>query len=60
MSEEKTKKKQKSSLKCRTCQNYDKNRDFCVEKEIEDCSKQMSTNFSQCDSFLIHDKLVMF
>jgi hypothetical protein len=60
MSDEKNKKKRKCSLKCNTCENYNKETDFCVEKEIENCSKQVNTDFSQCDSFLIRENLVMF
>ncbi len=59
MNDEKTKKKRKCSLKCNTCEHYDKQTDFCTEKEIENCSK-VNTDFSQCDSFLIHESLVMF
>lgn len=50
----------KCSLKCCTCENYDKETDFCKEKEIEDVSKQVSTDFAQCDSYLVRESLVMF
>ena len=53
-------KNKKCNLKCCTCENYDKTRDFCKEKEIEDCSKQVNTDFSQCESYLVNEKLVMF
>lgn len=53
-------KKKKCNLKCKTCNNYDKKTDFCKEKEIEEVSKQVQTDFSTCDSYLIDDKLVMF
>ena len=56
----KNKEKKKCSLKCTTCHNYEKESDFCVEKGIEECSKQVNTDFSQCDSYLIDSKLVMF
>lgn len=54
------KKSKKCNLKCNTCQNYNKSTDFCAEKEIENCSRQVNTDFSQCESYLISDKLVMF
>lgn len=57
MSDNKTK---KCSLKCKTCDHYDKAIDFCKEKEIEHCSKQVSTDFSKCESYLINQKLIMF
>lgn len=50
----------KCNLKCRTCHYYDKKSDFCNEKEIENCSKQVNTDFSQCESYLIDEKIVMF
>ena len=53
-------KKNKCNLKCKTCNNYDKKADFCKEKEIKEVSKQVQTDFSTCDSYLISDKLVMF
>jgi len=53
-------KAKKCSLKCRTCHYYDKNKDFCNEKEIENCSKQVNTDFSQCESYLIDERIVMF
>lgn len=46
-------------FKCNTCENYDKNIDFCKEKEIENCSKAR-TDFSQCESYLVSSKLIMF
>lgn len=59
MSENKEK-KTKCGFKCSTCHNYDKAIDYCYEKEIADCSKQIHTDFSTCDSYLISEKLVMF
>lgn len=53
-------KKNKCNLKCKTCNNYDKKTDFCEEKEIKEVSKQVQTDFSTCDSYLINDKLIMF
>lgn len=50
----------KCNLKCRTCHYYDKKNDFCKEKEIENCSKQANTDFSQCESYLIDERIVMF
>lgn len=53
-------KEKKCNFKCSTCEHYDKPTDFCVEKEIENCSKAAHTDFSTCDSYLINSKLVMF
>lgn len=53
-------KKKKCNIKCSTCENYNKETDFCKEKGIEKCSKQVHTDFSQCDSYLIRENLVMF
>ena len=55
-----TKKSKKCSVKCLKCQFYDKNKDFCTEKSIENVSKQVNTDFSQCGDYLVNDKLVMF
>lgn len=60
MSENKEKNKKKCNFKCSTCHNYDKEVDYCYEKEIEEVSKQVHTDFSTCDSYLVHEKLVMF
>lgn len=54
------KKKKKCSFKCNTCEHYCSKNDFCREKEIEDVTKQAHTDFSMCDSYLVHQKLVMF
>lgn len=53
-------KEKKCNFKCRTCENYCKEVDFCKVKGIENCSKQMQTDFAQCDSYLIAEKYVMF
>lgn len=55
-----TKNKNKGSLKCKSCEFYDKSADFCTEKEIENCSKQTNVNFSKCDDYLVRESLVMF
>ena len=47
-------------IKCEFCEYYNKQTDFCKEKEIENVSKQVNTNFSQCDDYLVNSKLVMF
>lgn len=47
-------------LKCTTCQFYEKSIDFCKEKEIENCSKKALTEFSNCESYLINQRYVMF
>lgn len=60
MSEKKAKKHKKCKLKCNTCEFYDVPLDYCSQKEIEDCSKQVHTDFSQCTDYLIREDLVMF
>lgn len=60
MCKKKTKKSKKCSVQCIKCQFYDTDKDFCTEKEIENCSKQVNTDFSQCSDFLVSDKLIMF
>lgn len=57
MSENKTK---KCTFKCGTCENYDKVSDYCKEKKIENCSRQVNTDFSACKDYLVNEKLVMF
>jgi hypothetical protein len=52
--------KKKCNFKCSTCQNYNRVSDYCKEKEIKHCSKQVHTDFSTCDSYLIRDNLIMF
>lgn len=53
-------KNKKCNLKCCTCEHYDKKSDFCKEKEIDNCSKQVNTDFSQCNDYLVKESLVMF
>ena len=53
-------KKKKCNLKCSTCHNYDKKYDYCLEKDIENCSKQINTDFSTCDSYLVKENLIHF
>ena len=53
-------KEKKCTLKCKTCEHYNVISDFCKEKEIKHCSKQVNTDFSKCDSYLISEKLVWF
>lgn len=53
-------KNKKCNLKCCTCEHYDKKADFCKEKEIENVSQQVNTDFSQCNDYLVDSKLVMF
>lgn len=50
----------KCSLKCKTCEHYNRVSDYCREKAIKHCSKQVHTDFSTCNSYLISEKLVMF
>lgn len=54
------KKEKKCSFKCNTCSFFDKTKDYCVEKEIENVTKQPHTDFSTCESYLINQKLIMF
>lgn len=56
----KSKKTKKCKLKCNTCEFYDAYIDYCSQREIEDCSKQVHTNFSSCEDYLIREDLVMF
>ena len=60
MCKKKAKKPQKCAIKCTTCEYYDNDSDFCTEKEIEDCSKQVSTDFAQCGEYLVKETLIMF
>lgn len=60
MSECKNKKNKCKNFKCITCHNYDKEVDYCYQKEIADCSKQVHTDFSTCEDYLIRENLVMF
>lgn len=53
-------KEKKCDFKCSTCHNYDKEVDYCYEKAITNCSKQVHTDFSKCDSYLISERLIMF
>lgn len=43
--------------KCKKCHFYNKEKDYCIEKCKENCSK---IEFSNCDKFLVNEKLVMF
>jgi hypothetical protein len=53
-------KKNKCGLKCRQCEFYDRKDDYCVERDIENCSRQTKINFSKCNEFLVKENLVMF
>ena len=53
-------KKKKSNIKCRTCEHYEKDKDFCKERCIEYCTKQVNTDFSQCSDYLIREDLIMY
>lgn len=54
------KKENKCNFKCSTCTYYSKTKDYCKEKEIENVTKQVQTDFSTCNSYLVNEKLVMF
>ena len=51
--------KKSAKKQCKTCQNFDKDCSNCKIKTPEEFSK---INFSneKCDSYLVHEKLVMF
>jgi hypothetical protein len=58
LSDKKHKKAKK--IKCAKCEFYDTPFDYCTQKGIEDCTKQVDINFSQCDSFLTREDLMFF
>lgn len=65
MSEKRTQKKSgkkndKKKIKCRQCQFYDYEMDYCTERDIDNCTRQTNVNFSKCNDFLIRENLVMF
>lgn len=64
MSEKKTQKANKKGgkckIRCRTCQFYIPEDDYCFERDIECCTKQTNVNFSKCDDYLTKEKLLMF
>lgn len=55
-----SKKSKKNKIRCAQCQFYDKQFDYCNEKDIEDCTKQTHINFSSCKDFLIKEDLMFF
>ena len=56
----KSKKNKKCKIKCSTCEFYDKQFDYCSQREIEDCTMQAHINFSACEDFLIREELSFF
>ena len=52
--------KKQCKIKCRNCQFYDREDDYCMERDIESCTKQTNVNFSKCENFLNRESLVMF
>ena len=54
------KENRKRKMKCTTCEFYNYEDDYCMERDIENCSRQNNVNFSKCDSYLVKNKLVMF
>ena len=65
MSDKKNQKKSnkrndKRKMKCSTCHFYNHDDDYCMERDIENCSIQNNVNFSKCDSYLVKDKLLYF
>lgn len=50
----------KKHLKCRQCEFYSYDDDYCTERDIENCSRQNNINFSKCDSYLTKSNLVYF
>jgi hypothetical protein len=47
----------KNNCKCSQCQFFNKENDSCEMKNIKDFSKNEIT---ECDDFLVKDKLIMF
>ena len=60
MGKKKATSSKKCNVKCCTCEFYKKETDFCEAKQIENCTKQPNTDFSQCSDYLVSEKLVMF
>lgn len=58
--QKKSNKNNKSQINCKKCQFYDRENDYCIEKDIKNCTKQTNINFSKCDNYLIRENLVMF
>ena len=58
--QKKSNKNNKCKIKCKNCQFYDREDDYCTERDIENCTKQTIVNFSQCDSYLTRDDLIYF
>ena len=54
------KKNDKRKIKCKTCEFYDFEEDYCTEKDIENCTRQSNTNFSKCDDYLVREDLIYF
>ena len=52
--------KTKCNFKCSTCHYYSKENDSCEEKGIKKVSEYVHSDFSQCSSYLINSKLIMF
>ena len=55
----KTHNKQFNKNQCKTCQNFDKECVNCKVKSVEEFSRINFTK-EKCDSYLIHDKFIMF
>lgn len=51
------KKSERKDILCKKCQFNNKATDNCMVKDVKKCSKQ---DITECDCFLIRDKLVMF
>lgn len=47
-------------IKCLICEHYNKNKDFCKIKCIEDCVRKAKSEFSTCDSYLTKENLIYF
>lgn len=54
------KKSNKSKIKCYQCEFYSHENDYCVERDIKNCTRQKNADFAKCDDFLIREDLVMF
>ena len=50
-------KKTKLKNLCKKCEFYDKKKDYCEARDIDNCSKQ---SISNCKDYLIKENLIFF
>lgn len=60
MPQKKQCKNNKCKIKCKTCQFYIADEDYCTERDIEYCTRNKNVNFSQCSDYLTKEKLLYF